>query len=196
MVCVKPISGALSTVSSEFSGDVSCVKTEVPAPGHAAGDLDPAVIDRMDEALEFPLPSAAERKHIIALYLDQYIAKAGTAAGGAGTAAVGLRARLSALLRGQKASADTIRWRTFRSSPFCKRALSHCMNVGTALGFMVLLCNVAWTAAAQPAILNDTPVSLTLISVMHPAGWRASQSSTCRRRQKRRRASPAVSSPR
>lgn len=76
---------------------------------HAPGDLDPAVIDRMDEALEFPLPSAPERKHIIALYLDQYISQAGTAAGGAGTAAVGLRARLSALLRGQKASADTIR---------------------------------------------------------------------------------------
>ena len=67
------------------------------------------MIDRMDEALEFPLPSAPERKHIIALYLDQYISQAGTAAGGAGTAAVGLRARLSALLRGQKASADTIR---------------------------------------------------------------------------------------
>ena len=63
----------------------------------------------MDEALEFPLPSTTERKHIIALYLDQYISQAGTAAGGAGTAAVGLRARLSALLRGQKASADTIR---------------------------------------------------------------------------------------
>lgn len=76
----------------------------------SAGDLDPAVIDRMDEALEFPLPSGGERKHIIALYLEQYISQAGTAAGGAGTAAVGLRARLSALLRGQKASADTIRW--------------------------------------------------------------------------------------
>ena len=45
-------------------------------------DLDPAVLDRMDEALEFPLPGPAERAAILQLYVDSYIAKAGTAEGG------------------------------------------------------------------------------------------------------------------
>ena len=45
------------------------------------GDLDPAVLDRMDEALEFPLPGPAERATILQLYVDSYIAKAGTAEG-------------------------------------------------------------------------------------------------------------------
>ena len=40
-------------------------------------DLDPAVIDRMDEALEFDLPSKDERKKIIDIYYDKYILKAG-----------------------------------------------------------------------------------------------------------------------
>jgi ATPase family AAA domain-containing protein 3A/B len=71
--------------------------------------LDAAVIDRMDEALQFPLPTEAERRRIVALYLDQYIAAAGTAEGGAGSGSPrGLWARLSALLRGRKLSADRI----------------------------------------------------------------------------------------
>lgn len=44
-------------------------------------DLDPAVLDRMDEALEFPLPGPEERLHILQIYLDRYIAKAGTSEG-------------------------------------------------------------------------------------------------------------------
>ncbi len=65
-----------------------------------AGDLDPAVIDRMDEALEFPLPTAEERKRILALYLDKYITKAGTAEGGAGAgASTGIITRMSLWLR-------------------------------------------------------------------------------------------------
>jgi len=44
-------------------------------------DLDPAVLDRMDEALEFPLPGAAERRRILQIYLDSYLSRAGTAAG-------------------------------------------------------------------------------------------------------------------
>jgi ATPase family AAA domain-containing protein 3A/B len=68
------------------------------------------VIDRMDEALEFPLPSSSERRQIIQLYLDLYISKAGTAEGGAGAgAAVSLADRLQALLRGRKLAADRIR---------------------------------------------------------------------------------------
>lgn len=39
-------------------------------------DLDPAVIDRMDEALEFGLPSLEERKKIIDIYFDKYITHA------------------------------------------------------------------------------------------------------------------------
>ena len=45
------------------------------------GDLDPAVVDRMDEALEFPLPGREERARILAIYLDSYILQAGSASG-------------------------------------------------------------------------------------------------------------------
>ena len=51
------------------------------------GDLDPAVLDRMDEALEFPLPGRAERRRILQIYLDSYLARAGTEAGAPGTQA-------------------------------------------------------------------------------------------------------------
>ena len=44
-------------------------------------DLDPAVLDRMDEALEFPLPGPAERRRILQIYLDSYLARAGTEEG-------------------------------------------------------------------------------------------------------------------
>ncbi|KAK9053676.1 hypothetical protein SSX86_024750 [Deinandra increscens subsp. villosa] len=42
------------------------------------GDLDSAVADRIDEVLEFPLPGEGERFKLLKLYLDKYIAKAGT----------------------------------------------------------------------------------------------------------------------
>jgi ATPase family AAA domain-containing protein 3A/B len=72
-------------------------------------DLDPAVIDRMDEALEFDLPGAAERKRILDIYFDKYIVKAGTREGGAGSAlSVGMVERLSNWLRRRKSSADAI----------------------------------------------------------------------------------------
>lgn len=41
------------------------------------GDLDSAVADRIDEALEFPLPGEQERYKLLKLYLDKYIAQAG-----------------------------------------------------------------------------------------------------------------------
>jgi hypothetical protein len=44
----------------------------------AAGDLDDAVIDRMDEAIHFDLPGREQRGKLLALYLDKYISKAGT----------------------------------------------------------------------------------------------------------------------
>lgn len=44
-------------------------------------DLDSAVIDRMDEAIEFDLPGQEERERIIRMYLDSYIARAGTSEG-------------------------------------------------------------------------------------------------------------------
>ncbi|KAL4450227.1 hypothetical protein ABPG77_010896 [Micractinium sp. CCAP 211/92] len=72
-------------------------------------DLDPAVIDRTDEAIEFGLPGDAERHRILQVYFEQYILKAGTAEGGAGAAAArGPLARLSALLRGRKGGPETI----------------------------------------------------------------------------------------
>lgn len=72
-------------------------------------DLDPAVIDRMDEALEFDLPGTAERKRILDIYFDKYIMKAGTAEGGAGSAtSTGVMERLSNWLRRRKSAADVI----------------------------------------------------------------------------------------
>lgn len=76
-------------------------------------DLDPAVIDRMDEALEFALPGVDEREKILGIYLDKYISKAGTALGGAGSdssssSSGGLFGRIGALLRGRASSADRI----------------------------------------------------------------------------------------
>ncbi|PSC70197.1 ATPase family AAA domain-containing 3-B [Micractinium conductrix] len=72
-------------------------------------DLDPAVIDRTDEAIEFALPGDAERHRILQVYFDQYILKAGTAQGGAGAgAATGVFARLSAFVRGRKSGPETI----------------------------------------------------------------------------------------
>ncbi|KAG9454420.1 hypothetical protein H6P81_007324 [Aristolochia fimbriata] len=41
------------------------------------GDLDSAVIDRVDEYLEFPLPGEDERFKLLKLYLDKYIAQVG-----------------------------------------------------------------------------------------------------------------------
>ncbi|KAI9156584.1 hypothetical protein LWI28_009033 [Acer negundo] len=42
------------------------------------GDLDSAVADRIDEVLEFPLPGQGERFKLLKLYLDRYIAQAGS----------------------------------------------------------------------------------------------------------------------
>ncbi|KNA03601.1 hypothetical protein SOVF_207570, partial [Spinacia oleracea] len=42
------------------------------------GDLDSAVSDRIDEVLEFPLPGEDERFKLLKLYLDKYIAQAGS----------------------------------------------------------------------------------------------------------------------
>lgn len=42
------------------------------------GDLDSAVADRIDEVLEFPLPRQEERFKLLKLYLDKYIAQAGS----------------------------------------------------------------------------------------------------------------------
>ena len=42
------------------------------------GDLDSAVSDRIDEVLEFPLPGEEERFKLLKLYLDKYIAQAGS----------------------------------------------------------------------------------------------------------------------
>ncbi|KAL4302891.1 hypothetical protein GQ457_10G014910 [Hibiscus cannabinus] len=42
------------------------------------GDLDSAVADRIDEVLEFPLPGEDERFKLLKVYLDKYIAQAGS----------------------------------------------------------------------------------------------------------------------
>ncbi|KAL8160537.1 hypothetical protein V2J09_002074 [Rumex salicifolius] len=46
------------------------------------GDLDSAISDRIDEVLEFPLPGEEERFKLLKLYLDKYIAQAGSGKSG------------------------------------------------------------------------------------------------------------------
>lgn len=73
------------------------------------GDLDDAVLDRMDEAILFDLPGQEQRAQLLGLYLDKYIRKAGTAEGEAGAGVTqGLGSRVSMLLRGRKLAADRI----------------------------------------------------------------------------------------
>lgn len=74
------------------------------------GDLDAAILDRMDESLEFGLPGLNERRNILSQYVDQYIVKAGTAEGGAG------------------AGSDTGLWRRFSVSPKLFLVFGFCPN--------------------------------------------------------------------
>eukprot|EP00889_Picochlorum_renovo_P003172 jgi/Picre1/30202/NNA_005571.t1 len=66
-------------------------------------DLDPAVIDRMDEALEFGLPSLEERKKIIDIYFDKYITHATAGP------AVSFSERVKNFILRRKSKADEIR---------------------------------------------------------------------------------------
>lgn len=66
-------------------------------------DLDPAVIDRMDEALEFDLPSKDERKKIIDIYYDKYITKSSS------ELASGFVDKLKNFFLRRKSEADQIR---------------------------------------------------------------------------------------
>ena len=68
-------------------------------------DLDAAVLDRVDEALEFPLPGAAERRELLNLYVAQYILGQGAGYGGASGPSAGTFTRL---VRGRKLVADPI----------------------------------------------------------------------------------------
>ena len=52
------------------------------------GDLDGAVLDRVDESLLFDLPDAASRRALVALYFDEYIVRAGSGGSAGGAIAV------------------------------------------------------------------------------------------------------------
>lgn len=75
-----PPSGIVSILTASDIGACRLFETVVPIDGcsdHAlvaAGDLDDAVLDRMDEALEFGLPRADERKKMLDLYMDKCVA--------------------------------------------------------------------------------------------------------------------------
>ncbi|KAL4854855.1 ATPase family AAA domain-containing protein 3 [Chlorella vulgaris] len=109
-------------------------------------DLDPAVIDRTDEAIEFCLPEAAERHKILQVYFDLYVVKAGTVAGGAGAATSrGMWARVKAALRGRKGGPDTIAvkdvtdadlwWAAERTEGFSGRELAKFMTSVQAMAY-------------------------------------------------------------
>ena len=76
------------------------------------GDLDDAVLDRMDEALEFGLPQEEQRRALVAQYLDKYISRAGKKGaggdGGEGTSAASFSERVRGFFSGRKGSADEI----------------------------------------------------------------------------------------
>ena len=96
-MCLQGLRGALNAVLFR-TGDQSRDFAVVLATNRP-GDLDAAVLDRMDESLEFGLPGLNERRNILSQYVDQYIVKAGTAEGGAGAASdTGLRQRFSVSL--------------------------------------------------------------------------------------------------
>ena len=96
-ICLQGLRGALNAVLFR-TGDQSRDFAVVLATNRP-GDLDAAILDRMDESLEFGLPGLNERRNILSQYVDQYIIKAGTAEGGAG------------------AASDTGLWRRFSVSP-------------------------------------------------------------------------------
>lgn len=86
----------------------TAIKFSICMPASLAGDLDDAVLDRMDEALEFGLPDAQERKVMLELYLDRYIVKAGTEEGGAGAGALTPGGRVRSALKFGRSSVDQI----------------------------------------------------------------------------------------
>jgi len=74
-------------------------------------DLDPAILDRMDEAILFPLPGAPEREAILRLYLARYLGwtpSAGAPIPGGGPGGGAPPRSWGALLRGHKARPDPI----------------------------------------------------------------------------------------
>lgn len=70
------------------------------------GDLDSAMLDRVDEALVFPLPKVEERRKILDVYLTQYIIKSGQDDSSTSTK---LRRRFLAFMSSRKAVTDKIR---------------------------------------------------------------------------------------
>jgi len=73
------------------------------------GDLDAAVLDRMDEVVEFPIPGEEERMRLFKLYLEKYIMAAGTDEGGAGAERRhGLGSALKYFVWGRKLQIDPI----------------------------------------------------------------------------------------
>lgn len=130
------------------------------------GDLDPAVIDRMDEVLEFPLPSTHERKAIIALYLEQYISEAGAAVGG-------LRDRISAFFRGQKTSSDRISVEGITEAHVESAALATDGFSGRELAKMVASIQTAVYGTSQAALTPQLFQSVVQRKVKEHAQRRA-----------------------
>lgn len=69
-------------------------------------DLDVAIVDRIDEALFFPLPGIKERRLILQVYLEKYLMDTPDDTDAAATR---IRRRAFALLGGRKADTDRIR---------------------------------------------------------------------------------------
>ncbi|KAA6424075.1 MAG: ATPase family AAA domain-containing 3-B-like [Trebouxia sp. A1-2] len=120
------------------------------------GDLDSAILDRMDEALEFGLPGLSERQQILSLYLDQYIFKAGTVEGGAGAASSrGLWQRFSSMLRGRSSSPDQIQVETFTPEMLQEAAQKTEGFSGRELAKLMASMQAAVYGSAQPTLTHE-----------------------------------------
>ncbi|KAL3143353.1 hypothetical protein ABBQ38_002187 [Trebouxia sp. C0009 RCD-2024] len=120
------------------------------------GDLDAAVLDRMDESLEFGLPGLNERRNILSQYVDQYIVKAGTAAGGAGAASdTGLWRRFLGFLRGRGSGPDQIKLERLDDTMLLKAAQQTEGFSGRELAKLVASMQAAVYGSAQPVLTLD-----------------------------------------
>lgn len=134
--CTQGLRGALNALLFR-TGDQSKDFVVVMATNRP-GDLDKAVLDRMDEHVEFPLPESDERVKMLELYLDKYILKAGTEEGGAGAQAdKGLASSVKGALTGRRTqplaievrglSSEDLRWAAERTKGFSGRELAKLM---------------------------------------------------------------------
>lgn len=116
-------------------------------------DLDPAVLDRMDEALLFPLPGEEERAKILRVYVDSYLKRSLTLPDAASGPRRSLAVRLAAKLRGRGKDTDAITLDGVDDAAIAAAAAATAGFSGRELAKLV--------AAAQAAAYGSPSATLT-----------------------------------